>query len=162
MSKILVMGNGMDILDAKRGGFIDEYFDDVLITVYSVLFLDEFKEYLGTPTILIPPHKEWRLPSYIDLVDDINHDDHKRGFDGEYCSTFRDRIFNAIENSNIKTILKGYAPLEEGAKVNPSEYLVPMEFPMFNNSDEKIHINSSDGTNTDGTIGIMGDRKSVV
>ena len=106
MSKILVIGNGLDVLDAKRGAFIDEYFDDVLIIKYAVLFLDEFKEYIGTPTILIPPFFEWLRASYLDLLKDVDVDVMKMGYDADYFLSFRNRVYDCIAESSINTILE--------------------------------------------------------
>lgn len=63
MKKALVIGGGMDVTEKERGQFIDSYFDDVIIVKYIINVIDEFKQYIGTPTILLTPGLEWMKKS---------------------------------------------------------------------------------------------------
>jgi len=145
MSRILVIGNGIDPLDSKRGAFIDEHFDDVLIMKYAICFLDEYKEYIGTPTILSPPWQDWRRASYLDLLKgDDEYDAMSLAYDAEHSSTFRNRVYDCIGESNIHTILERTDPIKNIGLDELPNYLYPYEFPRLNKSKEDIHIHKYD------------------
>jgi len=155
MSKILVIGNGVDPLGSKRGGFIDEYFDEVLIVRYAVCFLDEFKEYIGTPTILMPSQEEWRRVTCLDLRDAGEERDAMRVvYDADNFSTFRDRVYDCIKESNIHTIIRCFNMRDPEVVSNPSKYLYPYDYPKFNKKDEAIFV--TDDSTSRGTSGIKG------
>lgn len=51
MRTILICGTGADVIEKKRGEFIDDFFDDILVCNRQIFHLDQYKEYFGTPTI---------------------------------------------------------------------------------------------------------------
>lgn len=51
MKKILIIGNGSDVLDRKRGKFITSTFDEIVICNQALFHIDAFADYIGTPTI---------------------------------------------------------------------------------------------------------------
>jgi len=105
MKNILIIGSGMDVLDKKRGEQINQLFDNIMIIKYQLYFLDEFKEYIGNPNMLVAPGLEFKKYSYREC---LNSEEEKLAWDKWYDETElknkRQRIYDCIKHSSIREI----------------------------------------------------------
>ncbi len=51
MKKMVVIGNAADVIEQKRGSFLNDYFDEILIINKTIFNLESHKDYIGTPTL---------------------------------------------------------------------------------------------------------------
>lgn len=103
--KVCVIGSGMDVTSKPRGDFIDSYFDEVYIIKYSINFLEEFKEYIGTPTVLISPNIEWYKYDYKYKLDKEFHTNWDNWFNETDQEAARQRIYNNLRKSKIRRVI---------------------------------------------------------
>ena len=94
--KILIIGNGPDVISKKRGKFIDKYFDDVLICNQCLFKLESHKEYLGTPTI-------WGTCGWTKR-DTVLTDSDKQSMVFDPTKELLDKTYDCLVNSSIQDI----------------------------------------------------------
>jgi hypothetical protein len=96
--KILIIGNGPDVITKKRGKFIDKYFDDVLICNQSLFKLESHKEYLGNPTI-------WGTCGWTKVFEntDLTYSE-KTSMLFDPSKELKDTIYDCLINSSIQDI----------------------------------------------------------
>ena len=51
MKKMVVIGNAADVVEKKRGSFLNSYFDEIVIINKTIFNLETHKDYIGIPTI---------------------------------------------------------------------------------------------------------------
>ena len=90
MKKIVVIGNAADVIEKKRGSFLDSYFDEIIVINKTVFNLETHKEYIGTPTMWCCCG--WKTTTSTDRIFDPPDTDKKR-------------IYGILKNSKIKRVL---------------------------------------------------------
>tara|TARA_A100001201_G_C4066987_1_gene194478 strand:+ start:566 stop:1201 length:636 start_codon:yes stop_codon:yes gene_type:complete len=102
--KVLVIGSGMDVTEKKRGKLLNNLFDDIFIFKYQILYTEQFKDYIGNPTILIAPGLEWKKESYQELLKSEDKQDWIDWHDDKVLEQRRNTIYESIEKSTIKEV----------------------------------------------------------
>jgi len=131
--KILIVGSGMDVVDKPRGGFIDEYFDEVLIVKYTIYFLDTHKEYIGTPTMWVRPDVEWNKYENIERIEQQYRDNWVEWFREDKQLAAQQEMYDILATSSIKEIWS-----DDYGQQDVTRYFYDFTPPSFNKKGEKI------------------------
>ena len=102
--RVLVIGSGMDVTEKKRGKLLNSLFDEIFIFKYQILYTEQFKDYIGNPTILIGPGLEWKKESYQELLKSEDKQDWIDWYDDKVLEQRRNTIYKCIEKSTIKEV----------------------------------------------------------
>jgi hypothetical protein len=87
---MVVIGNAADVVEQKRGSFLNDYFDEILIINKTIFNLESHKDYIGTPTLWCCCG--WDSTKEEDKIFDPTEQD-------------KEGIYNILKHSNIKKAL---------------------------------------------------------
>lgn len=116
--KVVVIGGGVDVTAKKRGEFIDNNFEEVIIMKRSIFHLESYKDYLGTPTIWVNGGREWRKYNWITsaLEERLKW---REMYDKEINFKLQNMIYNILEKSSIKEVWLNYLERDDHYPFSP-------------------------------------------
>lgn len=112
MKKIVIIGGGMDVVSKQRGSFLDSNFDEIIIMKRSIYHLDDYKDYLGTPTIWVNGGREWRKYNWItsELEERLKW---QEMYNKEININLQHKSYEILAGSKIKEVWLNYLDRED-------------------------------------------------
>lgn len=118
MKKVVVIGCGMDVTTKKRGSFITDNFDEVIVMKRSIFHLESHSEYIGTPTIWVNGGREWRKYDWITskIEEKLKW---REIYDKNINFNLQQKIYNILDKSNIREVWLNYLERDDHYSFTP-------------------------------------------